>query len=200
MKVEPIGIALFATRDLWDRSTPDEPFAGMDAEVIATVVAQELQHQGWHAPGSCSSAEDAACKHEESLYGRCVACGMTWEQQAAQAEASMPPTDALRRHPNAKLWECRHCDRWYSDAGPGPEPMCPYCALITCVEPVRDLLRNLSPDQGCGYPTYKDVWDEGRVALTIIERLARAPISENDGNRTVKANVADTTAEEADRG
>lgn len=23
------------------------------------------------------------CRHEESLYGRCVACGLTWEQQAA---------------------------------------------------------------------------------------------------------------------
>jgi len=27
-----------------------------------------------------------ACRHEESLWGRCVACGMTWEQQAKERD------------------------------------------------------------------------------------------------------------------
>lgn len=25
---------------------------------------------------------DRPCRHEESLHGRCVACGRTWEEQA----------------------------------------------------------------------------------------------------------------------
>lgn len=27
-----------------------------------------------------------SCRHDESLYGRCTACGLTWEQQAAEHE------------------------------------------------------------------------------------------------------------------
>jgi hypothetical protein len=30
----------------------------------------------------CVAPEQEPCEHGESLYGRCVACGMTWEQQA----------------------------------------------------------------------------------------------------------------------
>lgn len=40
----------------------------------------------WLQPGQVASVPKTAirvCKHEESLYGRCVACGMTWEQQAS---------------------------------------------------------------------------------------------------------------------
>lgn len=32
-------------------------------------------------------AQATDCRHEESLYGRCTACGKTWEQQQADAEA-----------------------------------------------------------------------------------------------------------------
>lgn len=57
---------------------------------------------------------------------------------ATSAPDAMPSTDELRRHPNAKLWECP-CGRWYSDAGPGPEPSCPYCTLRKIAElPDRD--------------------------------------------------------------
>lgn len=36
-----------------------------------------------------SAPEHAAtCEHRESLYGRCVACGMTWTEQATARRAS----------------------------------------------------------------------------------------------------------------
>lgn len=40
------------------------------------------------------------CRHEESLYGRCVACGMTWEAQEverASHEERTPLTLAVDR-------------------------------------------------------------------------------------------------------
>jgi len=33
--------------------------------------------------GPSGEAQSGGCRHEESLYGRCTTCGMTWEQQAA---------------------------------------------------------------------------------------------------------------------
>jgi hypothetical protein len=31
--------------------------------------------------GHRSTFQNRPCRHQESLYGRCVACGMTWEEQ-----------------------------------------------------------------------------------------------------------------------
>ncbi|HET6866299.1 MAG TPA: hypothetical protein VFH80_10260 [Solirubrobacteraceae bacterium] len=41
---------------------------------------------------------EQTCDHAESLYGRCTACGMTWEQQAAEQS---PPRwlREFERHP-----------------------------------------------------------------------------------------------------
>jgi len=39
------------------------------------------------------------CDHSESLYGRCVSCGKTWETQAREREGATPAIDreALQR-------------------------------------------------------------------------------------------------------
>lgn len=39
----------------------------------------------------------AACEHRESLYGRCVSCGRTWDQQARdRGEAPVLTREAIR--------------------------------------------------------------------------------------------------------
>ena len=34
---------------------------------------------------TCGRNDHPTCDHSESLYGRCVACGLTWEGQARHA-------------------------------------------------------------------------------------------------------------------
>lgn len=48
--------------------------------------------------------------------------------------------------------------------------------LALCVEPIEDLLRYLTckPTDVPSYTVYRAVWDAGRHALDIIERLARS--------------------------
>jgi hypothetical protein len=55
-----------------------------------------------------------SCRHEESLYGRCTACGMTWEQQtAARERASRLYEDNRIRQAGIDYMEepvkCQHC-------------------------------------------------------------------------------------------
>lgn len=46
-------------------------------ETVASKQAARQQLYAW-----CDAAPAPDCHHEESLYGRCVRCGQTWEQQA----------------------------------------------------------------------------------------------------------------------
>lgn len=67
-----------------------------------------------------------SCRHEESLYGRCTACGMTWEQQAELDPAPSIPkswdlvADAdgmiFVRHPNGKFRELVDNGEVYEDS------------------------------------------------------------------------------------
>jgi hypothetical protein len=54
-------------------------------------VAGELMHHAAFAPESAGPV----CRHETSLYGRCVDCGATWEQQAAERVDVDPSSPAI---------------------------------------------------------------------------------------------------------
>lgn len=43
-------------------------------------------HEPAHTWGTCPDRERPPCDHHESLWGRCAACGMTWQQQADAME------------------------------------------------------------------------------------------------------------------
>lgn len=40
-------------------------------------------------------SQSSTCDHAESLYGRCTACGKTWEQQAREQQAKEREADHL---------------------------------------------------------------------------------------------------------
>ena len=63
-----------------------------DADGVVWVSSRTALLGGWtvdrfggrlNAAGIRQWVAFVACKHDESLYGRCVACGKTWEQQAS---------------------------------------------------------------------------------------------------------------------
>jgi hypothetical protein len=58
-------------------------------------------------------SDERTCRHEESLYGRCTACGKTWEQQTAErAAASRLYEDGGRQAGIDYMDEpvkCQHC-------------------------------------------------------------------------------------------
>lgn len=73
---------------LWSRDQMEECYRIADAVTPVftqtddgtAVAAQSMG--GWLPPAVPSSLTEG-CDHSESLYGRCVACGMTWEQQSS---------------------------------------------------------------------------------------------------------------------
>ena len=71
------GEGLELLRDLYRRvgesQIPETEWIYRDLHTVIAKLAQ------LDAPGS-------TCDHAESLHGRCVACGMTWEQQAAERQ------------------------------------------------------------------------------------------------------------------
>lgn len=107
------GRCLYCSRRM---SYPDE--SGEAARKVAT--------GQWEMPDLLQQAREWFRTEDEArayMKGR--------EEEYANAS-----TDQLRRHPNAKLWSCP-CGRWYSDAGSGSEPKCPYCnpeAFTSAVE------------------------------------------------------------------
>lgn len=67
----------------------DYDFADNLSEILSLIpqtddgAAVAAQSMGGSLPPAAPSSLTEACDHSESLYGRCVACGMTWEQQAS---------------------------------------------------------------------------------------------------------------------
>jgi len=82
VKIEPEGgryVAVCHEPDCGWRQAPD---------AISYVMERARAHRAEHRAraardAEAEAAETSSCDHSESLYGRCVACGMTWEQQEA---------------------------------------------------------------------------------------------------------------------
>ena len=51
------------------------------------------------------------CDHSESLYGRCTACGMTWEQQAEQRSQPVGVSDEAVEAAARAMFADEHCDK-----------------------------------------------------------------------------------------
>lgn len=51
---------------------------------------------------------DRTCDHSESLHGRCVSCGKTWEQQAEERLANRTPEQELGMHIGDLLSDIDH--------------------------------------------------------------------------------------------
>lgn len=68
-------------------------------------------------------AEGSVCRHEDSLYGRCAACGMTWEEQAAEAKRVRAILElwAMARGADAPagIAPCEPEEHVWTDAGGG---------------------------------------------------------------------------------
>jgi len=73
--------------------SPHEPqdWTGHMQDVLLDAVIDErgvhvLAARAWLSERTPQTTASTACDHAESMHGRCVGCGMTWEQQAASRQ------------------------------------------------------------------------------------------------------------------
>ena len=79
-----------------------------------------------------------------------------WRDRAVNAEMTAGRQGTALLHEDAKL------DRYRT-------------ALVDCIRTARELRRYISPDHGCGYPTYARIWDASieaeAAAITTMAEL-----------------------------
>lgn len=80
-----------------------------------------------------SGMSQSVCRHEDSLYGRCAACGMTWKQQEQEQE----------RDRRAEKWlTARHTPEWYIGSASSDEWAAAYAAIDASVTLANEELRS----------------------------------------------------------